>query len=377
VRAAIARKAVDQVPLGFYVVDYDTIEHVIGRKTYVRNKVAAQIAFWEGRRDEVVQSYKEDTVEFYRKLDICDIICFKEAPIVPPKGYKPEDPPRPVAEDLWRDSRGRVYKVSQVSNEIVVVEDPDKWSREYTLAEFEGEPQDTPPDQTIFEAVDHLVDALGAERYIAGTRGGLRAFYLLGGMERGLLEYALHPEIVKAAIAYECKRGNLLDKYYIRPGQDGVLFEEDTAGTNGPLISPSMYREFCFPALKERTRNVLSYGKQVLLHACGDNRPLLDMFIEAGIQCYQSLQTNAGMDLPTLQERWGHALCFWGGVPTELLIDGTPEEVRAAVRDVMLRAGQRGPFILGPSHSIAKGTKYANFMAMLDEFDRSRGRCLS
>ena len=56
VRAAINREPVDRVPLGFYLVDYDTIERVIGRKTFVRNKVASRIALWEGRRDEVAGS---------------------------------------------------------------------------------------------------------------------------------------------------------------------------------------------------------------------------------------------------------------------------------------------------------------------------------
>jgi len=372
VRRAIARKPVDKVPLGFYVVDYDIIEQVIGRETYVRNKVKSQIAFWEGRRDEVVESYKEDTVEFYRKIDICDLICFKEAPIVPPKGYVPEDAPRRISDDLWRDRRGRVYKVSQVSNEFVVVEDPTVWETEYTVEQFLEEVEDEPPDPTIFEAVDYLVEQLGSERYIAGSSGGLNAFVLLGNTERGLLEYALHPEVVKAAIEFRCRCGNTMDKYYIRPGQDGVLFEEDTAGTNGPLISPAMYREFCYPAVRERTRHVKLFGKQVLMHNCGDTRLLMDMYVEAGIECYQSLQTNAHMYLPDLQERWGHAMAFWGGIATEKLIDGTPQEVRDNVRDVMTKAAPRGGFILGPSHSIAKGTKYDNFMAMLDEFEALR-----
>jgi hypothetical protein len=40
-----------------------------------------------------------------------------------------------------------------------------------------------------------------------------------------------------------------------------------------------------------------------------------------------------------------------------------------------MEATRGGGFILGPSHSIAYGTKYENFMAMLDEFDRLRFRC--
>jgi len=372
VRAAVDRQPVDKVPLGFYLVDYDIIERVIGHETYVRNNVQSRLAFWEGRRDEVVESYKKDTVEFYRKIDLCDLITFKEAPIVPPKGYVPEDPPRQIGEDIWEDSQGRVYKISRLSNEFVVVEDPVAWQTEYTVEQFQREIEDVPPDPSIFEAFDYLVSELGEERYIAGYSGGLRALVLLGNMERGLLECALHPEVVKAAIDYYRRWGNTMDKYYIRPGQSGVFIEEDTGGTNGPLISPEMYREFSFPALRSRVQNIKRYHDQVIMHNCGDNRPLMPMFIEAGVQCYQSLQTDAGMYVPDLQEQWGDKMAFWGGVATEYLVGGSVEDVRRNVRDVMTKAAPRGGFILGPSHSIAYGTKYDNFMAMLDEFDRLR-----
>lgn len=374
VRAAVARRPVDKVPLGFYLVDCDIIEKVIGHETYVRDKIKSQLAFWEGRRDEVVESYKKDSVEFYRKMELADLITFKEAPIVPPKGYVPEDVPRRVSDDIWEDSQGRVYKLSHLSNEFVVVHDPTTWTTEYTVEQFNEPVEDVPPDPSIFEAFDYLVAELGKERYIAGYTAGLGVMPLLGGMERGLLEFALHPEVVKAAIGQRVRWAEAMDKYYVRPGQSGAFIEEDTGGTNGPLISPAMYRDFCFPALKARVRSIKRYHDQVLMHNCGDNRPFIDMFIEAGINCYQSLQTDAHMYIPDLQERWGGKMAFWGGVATELLVGGTPEQVRANVRDVMTKAGPRGGFILGPSHSIAYNTKYDNFMAMLDEFDKLRER---
>ncbi len=374
VRAAIRRERPDKVPLGFYIVDYDIVEKVIGRPTYVRNKIKAQLALWEGRRDEVVESYKRDTVEFYRKIDIADVICFKEAPIVPPKGYRPEDPPRQIAPDVWEDSRGRVFKVSHVSNELVCVRDPTVWEREYTVEEFTAPVEDIPPDPSIFEACDYLIAELGAERYIAGSSGGLGVMVLLGGMERGLMEYLLHPDVVRAAIRHNVVRGNLNDRYYIRPGQDGVLFEEDMAGTRGPLISPRMFREFCLPAMKERVAHVKQAGMQVLLHNCGNNRALIEYFIEAGVDCYQSLQANADMDVGELKAAYGDRMAFWGGVSLDVLIQGTPEDVRREVRRALEVGAPGGGFILGPSHSIAKGTPYENFMALLDEFDRLRDR---
>ncbi len=358
------------------MVDCDTIERVIGRKTYVRDKIASRIAFWEGRRDEVVESYQKDTVEFYQKIDCADIICFKEAPLVPPRDYQPR-PPRKLDDETWEDDEGRIYKVSHLSNEIICVEDPtagdvDDYTEEM-FPEFD-ESEYQPPDPSIFEACDYIVEKLGSDRYIAGTAGEMVALTLLGGDVTGLMMYALKPEVVRAANRRMTKRANLDDRHYIRPGQDGVLLEQDTGGTNGPLISPEQYREHCLPFLRERIRSIKGHGQQVLMHNCGDNRPLMDMFAEAGVECYQSLQPNAGMDVGHLTERWGDRITFWGGVGVELLVGGTPEEVRNSVREAMEKGARGKGFILGPSHSIAYGTKYDNFMAMLDEYTRLADR---
>ena len=51
VQAAIAREPVDMVPLGFYAVDHDTVSKVLGRPTFVRNKIEVQVALCEGRRE--------------------------------------------------------------------------------------------------------------------------------------------------------------------------------------------------------------------------------------------------------------------------------------------------------------------------------------
>ncbi len=374
VRATINRQPADRVPLGFYLVDYDVIEHVIGRPTYVRNKVRSTIAFWEGRRDEVVESYKKDTVEFYQKIEVCDLITFKEAPVVPPRDYEPERPEK-IADDAWKDKHGRIWKISELSNDITVVEDPRaREEPEYTVEMFEGPVEVKPPDPSIYEACDYIIEHLGKDRYIAGISGGLTAMVLLGGMERGLLEYALHPEVVRAATRHSVEAQNQWDQYHIRPGQDGVLFEQDMAASKGPMISPRMFREFCFSAMRERVQRVRSHGMQALLHNCGNNRPLIPMFIEAGVQCYQSLQNIPDMEIGSLKEEFGDRMCLWGGISLDTLIMGTPEEVRKNVRESMQRGTPGGGFILGPSHSIAKGTSYENFMALLEEYARLRDK---
>lgn len=373
VTAAIARKPVDMVPLGFYAVDHDTVAKVIGRPTYVRNKIKTQIALWDGRRDEVAESIKKDTVEFYRKINCADLILLKEACLLPPKNYDPR-PPKKIADDKWEDSEGRIYQAAWQANDIHCIHDPVQKQKEFSVEDFNGPVEDQPPDPSIFEAVNYLYENLGEERYIAGTTGGVTALTLPGGTEKGLMLYALQPEVILAANRHAVAAQNAQDNRYIRPGVPGVLMEQDMAGTNAPLVSPAMFRELCFPFLKERISHVKQFAPQVIFHNCGNNIPLMDMLIEAGIDCYQSLQTTAGMEIGKLKRMFGDRLSFWGGIPLETLILGAPEDVRQAVRLGLERGARGSGFILGPSHSIAMNTRYENFMAMLDEFVKLRDK---
>ena len=165
VRRVIDREPAPYVPLGFYVVDHDTVEAVIGRETYVRNKIKSRVALWEGRRDEVVESYKKDTVEFYQKIDCCDIVTFKEAPRVPPKDY---DPPKvkQLGDATWEDDEGRIWKASDLTNDISVVHVPEELQRrEAKLEDYEGPLEVVEPDPSVYEACDYIVEHLGADRY--------------------------------------------------------------------------------------------------------------------------------------------------------------------------------------------------------------------
>jgi len=372
VRAAIARQPVDRVPLGFYAVDYDTVEHVLGHKTYVRDKIATQIALWQGRRDEVAASLKADAVEFYRKIDCADIILPKEAHVLPPADYEPIGAEE-IEENIWRTGDGCVWKVVPHVNEFMCVDDPRPRPAEYTVEQFREPLPVEPPDDSCFEAVDHLLAELGADRYIPSF-APTTALVLLGGTENGLMLYALSPDVVGAAAARQADWQDQMDEYNIRPGSAGVMFDTDLAGTNGPLVSPKMFREMSMPLFKRRAERVKTFRDQLIFHNCGNNIPLMEMFIEAGVDCYQSLQTTAGMEVGRLKAMFGGRMCFWGGVAVEALIAGTPDDVRREVRTAMQRGAPGGGFILGPSHSVAKNTTYENFMALLDEFIELRDK---
>jgi len=375
VKVALSRQVPDKVPLGEFAIDSDTAARVLGHETYARAKAKCQIGYWDGRRDEVVQSLIEDTIALYRKLDLFDIINVAATTLglVPPKGYRPEAPRR-VDETTWEFPDGRLLKYSDVTQDLTLVYDPDQWTRPIQTEDFpEDPPEYREPDPSVYDVVDGVVSALGEERFIFGPFPQAEEWVQPGGMERSLVLMAEQPDLVEQALRSSLARARQEQNHWVSRGYDGVLNGTDWAYRSGPFMSPGMWRRFCYPALVANVQAAHEAGLYFAQHACGNNWPILEGFMEAGVDVYQSVQGSAGMGLERVREATRGRMALWGGVAVENLVSGTPEDVRQDVRAAMAIANSGGGFVLGSSHSIAVGTRYENFMAMLDEFDRLRG----
>lgn len=390
VTRAIAGEPVDFIPLGLYAVDQEIVSKVIGRPAMVRNRLALRQAYWEGRRDEAVDAYKHDLVDFYRKIDCAGIVTERDAQLVPPKGYAP-DPPKKIAENTWEDQEGRVFRAMPEIDQFFCVHDPtvERDSLEFSPDDFIERSEPEPPDPSIFEVIDFFLDELGDDRYFAGPTGGFDPMRYLSRSQdlnmrfaKGLELYALEPELVTTANEHAAAHQDLRDRFFLDVRWDGVGIGKDFGGTNAPLISPAAFEKCCFPSMHRRVVHIKqaltelhpddpSFTPQVIIHSCGNTIPLLRFFLEAGIDCYQSLQTTAGMDISLLKKKVPKGLAFWGGVSVESLVGGTPDDIRKEVRASLRNGGPTG-LIIGPSQSIPMGTKYENFMTMLDTYVNER-----
>ena len=370
VHAILSGQIPDRVPIGEYAVDFDTVEKIIGHKTYLRAKAASQIAFWEGRHEEVAQSYIEDHIDLHEKLDL-DILVFSEATYLIPDPTD-DPPPRRVDDTTWRDRCGRIYKYSTATADITVVHDPVADAAVFRADDFQKTPEPRWMNEPSRHVLRTVTEHFKGKKFILGPSGGETGVPLLGGMTRGLMEMVTNPEAIEAAVRYQYNDHVLNDKNFIQPDHDGVIWGQDFAFKTGPFLNPRMFHDRFLPCIKQHVERIHGdHGKWVVKHACGNNWQLMEAFVEAGYDCYQSIQPTADMDIADVKHKYGHRMTLWGGVPVEQVVGGEPAEVRASVRRAMEVAKPGGRFILGTSHSVAVGARYDNFMAMLDQHDRT------
>ena len=206
-----------------------------------------------------------------------------------------------------------------------------------------------------------------------------RAF-AMQGMDRFLMNMAIRPEFASALlgkIASVCK--GIMGSFLREVGEfiDIIKIGDDLGTQESLLISPKMYREMLKPIHADFIRFIKSHtDAKVLFHTDGDVFPLIDDFVEIGIDILNPIQTSAGKmaDLKRLKQQYGEKLVFCGGIDTShILPGGTPEEVRQEVKRVIDIMAPGGGYLVSSVHTIMNDVPPENILAMVDaveEFGR-------
>jgi len=155
-----------------------------------------------------------------------------------------------------------------------------------------------------------------------------------------------------------------------RCGIQIVATTDDVATGRGPIIKPKVYAEMILPHFKEVIQGYKSLGLIVIKHSDGNIRPLLDGWLDAGIDCLDPIDPGGGLDMAEMKVQYGDRICLKGNIDcTGNLCDGTPEQVDEEVR-VCIEKGGRGGLIVSSSNTIHRGVRPENFKAMIDAVRR-------
>jgi hypothetical protein len=148
----------------------------------------------------------------------------------------------------------------------------------------------------------------------------------------------------------------------------------------GPFISPHTYRKLFKPFHVEINNWIHRNTRwRSFIHSCGSVWALLPDFVDAGFDVLNPVQCSAAdMEPARLKERFGDRLTFWGGgVDTQRTLPfGTPEEVRAEVRERIRTFGAGGGFVFNTTHNVQARVPKENLTALYEAV-REYGRYTS
>jgi len=362
--AALEHREPDRIPWGEHSIDYNIYEDILGRETLVQAKMKQTQAYWDGRRDEVVECYKRDRLDLIRALEM-DIVFVSR---VPGKGYHPA-PMEKLDDETYRDAGGNIYRVSATTHDLM----PYKRNTEgYVPPTIKGlqnqidRLEEQPPvdlNDSSWELVHHAVKEMKDTHFIMVTCGDLGFPGFGATEEESWMSLVLQPEICKKIAELRGKQMVREVKFLAQLGVDGIMPCGDLGSSTGLLASPQIYREMVYPWHKAHVEEAHRHGLKVLKHCCGYTWPVIDELAEV-YDAYEGIQASGGMDIKKLKERVGDKICLWGGIWHEHIILGSVENIRNDARYAFKYAAPGGGYIMGSTHSLAVDAKRENILEM-------------
>jgi uroporphyrinogen decarboxylase len=207
-----------------------------------------------------------------------------------------------------------------------------------------------------FDEARRDIDLFGGEYFVIGDVE-LSLFELawhLAGMEKYLVGMAMDEDWTTALDQRVEEWTTGLALRLVDAGVDALWFGEDLGSQTSMLISPRQWRERYKPRHKRIIDKVKAAnpGIVVIMHSDGAVAPVIDDFIELGVEVYNPVQPNVpGSDPEELVQRYGGRINFFGGIDQQVLLPrGDKAAISAEIRRRAAILGAHGGYLIAPAH---------------------------
>ncbi len=151
---------------------------------------------------------------------------------------------------------------------------------------------------------------------------------------------------------------------------DIIRFGDDLGMTTGPFMDVESYQTL----FKPRHKQLCDYVKRnssmrTFIHSCGSISLLMPDLIDAGIEIFNPVQTNAkDMSPEFLKKEFGSDCTFWGGgiETVGTLNNGSREQIREQVFERMEIMSKGGGFVFNTVHNIMPDVPPENILTMYE-----------
>ena len=188
------------------------------------------------------------------------------------------------------------------------------------------------------------------------------------GYEETLADLYLNPDLVAALFDRLTALRVIEATQLAEAGVDVLRLGDDVASQTGMLMGPATWRRW----LKPRLSRVIAAAKAVkpdlhiFYHSDGDCSAIIPELIEIGVTVLNPVQPEC-MDPAQLKLEYGDRLAFWGTVGTQSTMPfGTPQDVRAVVKERIETVGAGGGLLISPTHTLEPEVPWENVLAFIE-----------
>jgi uroporphyrinogen decarboxylase len=153
-----------------------------------------------------------------------------------------------------------------------------------------------------------------------------------------------------------------------KAGVEAIYCGDDVANQKSMMFSPEIWRTF----MLSRWRNVWDAARQINpdivihYHSDGNIIDIVPDLVEAGLTVLNPVQPEC-LDARAIHRRFGDRLSFDGCIGTQSTMPfGSPQDVRARVRECIEQFDHDGGLILAPTHTLEPEVPIENIEAFVD-----------
>ncbi|MBN2553333.1 MAG: hypothetical protein JXB06_11220 [Spirochaetales bacterium] len=229
----------------------------------------------------------------------------------------------------------------------------------------------------LFEYREERIDTqmLEAARR-AQSRGGLTVAEIPGGfdmprqlmgIENLCIAYYDDPQLVHDILdTIGDTSTKVLERLSRQITVDLLSVHEDLAGKSGPVVGPAQVEQFIKPYYLRNWEILESRGTRLFCQdSDGDVGPVVESFLEAGVNVMHPMEPAAGMDVVEVRKKYGKRLALQGGIDKHVLRQ-SKEEIRRELEYKMQPLMQEGGMVFGLDHRIPNGTPLENYRYYVD-----------
>ncbi len=199
----------------------------------------------------------------------------------------------------------------------------------------------------------HLNDVVSIPRNLMGYQS-----FLINIME--------NPKLIQGLVELSVDLNLELAKEAVKRGIKIVYTGDDFAYTKGLLMPLNIFKKIFYPGFRRVIKGFKELGLFVIKHTDGNIKDIIEMIINAEIDCLDPIDPMSGMDLYLIKKKFGKKVALKGNVDcAKTLTFGTISDVIKETKESMKAGAYGGGFILSSSNSIHSGVKPENYLAML------------
>ncbi|MFC1716672.1 uroporphyrinogen decarboxylase family protein [Candidatus Poribacteria bacterium] len=175
--------------------------------------------------------------------------------------------------------------------------------------------------------------------------------YMLAGMENLMRYLYTEPQAVRELYHHIMDFQLGIAKHYLNIGVEIVGMSDDLGTQNGLLLPPKITQGILVPEYRRLFSLYKQHGVLINFHSCGHVTPLLDTFMELGIDILNPVQATAN-DLDKMRRVTQGRTALQGGVSSATIVSGPIEAIREEVKLRLWQLGSDGGYFCGPDQGM-------------------------